>query len=79
MSVITKMLSTRHAAGGGWTPSQRFLSFAECFEHYSTRPSSIRPTNVPFRAAMNSIHIGTHLDRPLATATLRPCGVNAAG
>ncbi|MGY8661517.1 AraC family transcriptional regulator [Bradyrhizobium sp. UFLA05-109] len=43
----------------GLSERQRFIRFAELFEHFSNTGELDPASDVPFRAAMNSIHIGT--------------------
>ena len=59
MPVIQKKRLSTDMLPPGLSERQRFLFFAELFEHFSNTGELDPAEDVPFRAAMNSIHIGT--------------------
>ncbi|MBI3701649.1 MAG: AraC family transcriptional regulator [Afipia sp.] len=60
MSIVRKVLST-DLFPAHLNDRQRYMTFAELFEHFSNTGELDPADDVPFKAAMNSISIGTTL------------------
>jgi AraC-like DNA-binding protein len=58
VSVVKKALSTAMLPQA-LSDRQRFIRFAELFEHFSNTGELDPASDVPFSAAMNSVHVGT--------------------
>src|SRR2546423_12561406 len=59
MPVIQKKRLSTDMLPPGLSERQRFMFFAELFEHFSNTGELDPAEDVPFRAEMNSIHVGT--------------------